>query len=102
VRKLKKVGTALHISPIAPNILIAKTYEYLDPGVVIYNSDLKVIGVVIETFGPVKSPYARIKLDNVKQPVTSGEKLFILLGERKRVTWRKMPRRKRRKEMAHS
>lgn len=96
-RKLKKAGEALHISPIAPNILIAKVNSYLEPGSIIYNSNLERVGVVIETFGPVKSPYARIKLDKEPSHFHAHTSLFTIVGDRKKIIWRKMPGYKKRK-----
>ena len=99
-RKLKKIGKILHPSPIAPNILIIKTREYLPAGTIVYDSKLRGIGAVIETFGPVESPYARIKMSSSfeKNEYEFNEEVFIISGEKIRVKWRKMPkdRRKRR------
>ncbi len=96
-RKLRKVGKILHVSKMAPNILIAKVSEYLHPGLVIYNDKLEQIGVVIETFGPVASPFARIKMSNTKAEIKSDTPIFIITGEKTKVFWRKMPGYKRRK-----
>ena len=92
-RKLKKVGKVLHKSKMAPNIIIAKIKDYLKPGIVVYNMELERIGVVIETFGPVKSPYARIKLDENIEP-KNDEPIFIITGEVEKVRWKKMPKKR--------
>ena len=93
-RKLKKIGKILHYSPIAPNILIIKTREYLSPGTVVFDSNLREIGVVIETFGPVESPYARVKVNSNDNQTkyTPNDDVFVITGEKARVKWRKMPR----------
>jgi len=102
-RRIKKVGNILHPSPIAPNIVIAKVSEYLDPGVVVYDDDLKRIGTVIEVFGPVNSPYARIRIDKeIKRDELTGKRLFVITGEKKRVIWKKMPGYKRLKKTKFS
>jgi len=78
---------------MAPNVIIAKVNEYLNPGIVTYNIELQRIGVVIETFGPVRSPYARIKLDGNIEP-NDGESIFIITGEVEKVRWKKMPKKR--------
>lgn len=97
-RKLKKIGKVLHPSPIAPNILIIRVSEYLPAGTIIYDSKLREIGTVIETFGPVEFPYARIKIipNFDKNKYEFNDAVFIISGEKTRVKWRKMPKRRRR------
>jgi len=92
-KRLKRVGEILHPSPIAPNIIIAKVTEYLEPGTIVYDENLEKIGVIIEIFGSVNAPYARIKVEDGKNDRKKfmNKQLFIITGEKARVSWRKMP-----------
>lgn len=109
IGSLKKVGEILHISNLADDILIAKLEEFVKPGTVIYDGSMRELGVVIECFGPVKSPYARIKINpkekdyiaeflskKTKEPTDENFKqqfsCYVIKGEEERVRWRKMPR----------
>ena len=100
-KKIKKIGVALHLSPIAPNVLIAKVNDYLDPGLIVYNDDLEPIGTIIEIFGPTNAPYARIKVEKKDFHLDEHSPLFIIMGEKKKVIWRKMPGYKRIKGLKH-
>ncbi|MCR8453776.1 MAG: hypothetical protein NDP13_02150 [Crenarchaeota archaeon] len=105
---LKKVGEILHISNLTDNILIIKLDEFVKPGTVIYNGFMRELGVVIECFGPTKSPYARVKinskekdyilelLDRRAKEQTSKDLrqqllCYVIAGEEEKVQWRKMP-----------
>ena len=98
-KKLKKLGKILHPSVMAPNIVIAKINEFVEPGTIIYDEGFEKIGTIVEVFGPVSSPYARIK---VNMPPDEREKLrdkpvLIIVGDKTKVRWRKMPGYKRMK-----
>lgn len=96
-KKVRKIGEILHRSPIAPNILIAKLYDHVIPGTIVYDSRMSRIGTVIEIFGPVRSPYSRIKLDDISQPIHAHAKIFAITGNIEKVFWRKMVSKKRRR-----
>lgn len=94
-RPLRKVGKILHRSNLARNILIVKLRERVPLGVVIFDDSLEEVGKVIEIFGPVRSPYARVlvedkMLERVDQ--MKGIDCFVVEGEEEKVKWRKMPR----------
>jgi len=105
IGRLKKIGEILHKSNLADNLLIIKLYEFVRPGTIIYDDTMREIGKVIEVFGPVRSPYARVLINNEekkyieelldeKEAHRPKQKLFcyIVTGEEERVRWRKMPR----------
>ena len=93
-KKIIKIGKILHKSPIAPNILIAKVNSFVEEGTEIFNENTEKIGVAIETFGPTDSPYLRIKIMDNSQANLQGD-IFIIEGEKKKVHWRKKPKKKR-------
>ncbi len=106
---LKRVGEILHKSNLADNLLIIRLYKFVRPGTVIYDAMMREIGKVIEVFGPVRSPYARVII-NEKEKKYVEELLreraefqkkeqprnrffcYIIQYEEERVRWRKMPR----------
>ncbi len=96
--RIMKVGSILHLSKLSPNILIIKLtdVDYLKPGIIIFDKEGNKIGVVIETFGPVNNPHARVKIEpNIKLNLQKGDPVYIISSEFEEITWRKMPRRKR-------
>lgn len=94
-KKIIKVGKILHKSPIASNILIAKVNGYIEEGTEIYDQETRKIGVAIETFGPTNSPYLRIKVDK-NLDIKENTEIFTIEGEKRNVSWRKKPRRRKR------
>lgn len=92
---LRRIGKILYRSNLARNILIVKLRERVPLGAVIFDSNLEEIGKVIEIFGPVRSPYARVLVDDkVSEKVDQmkGMDCFMVEGEEEKVKWRKMPR----------
>ena len=89
------MGTILHHSPIAPNIVIAKIHSFLEEGTIVYDESANKIGVILETFGSVISPYARIKLDKADSKIQENSEIFIMEREKKPVSWRKKPKRRK-------
>jgi len=95
IGQLRKIGKILHISNLARNILVIKLYERTRVGVVIYDKEMRELGKIIEVFGPVKAPYARVLLKEgvgVSINELRGTTCYIIEGEEERVKWRKMPR----------
>lgn len=95
IGSLKRIGKILHRSNLARNILIVKLRDRVPLGVIIFDSNLEEIGKIIEIFGPVCSPYARVLInDKVLEKVDQmkGTDCFIVEGEEEKVKWRKMPR----------
>ena len=44
----------------------------------VYDSDLKLIGWVVDVFGPVNTPYVRVKIkSNVSPQTIKGEYLYV-------------------------
>ncbi|MGQ4890915.1 MAG: Gar1/Naf1 family protein [Candidatus Njordarchaeia archaeon] len=95
-RRVLKVGKILHHSPMAPNIVIAKVNSFLNEGTIVYDEKANRIGVILETFGPVISPYARIKLDDADSKVQEGSDIFAIEKELQPVNWKKKPKKRKR------
>lgn len=89
-RKIVKIGKILHKSPIAKNIAIGDVKQYIEEGTIVYDKNAEKLGVILEIFGPVTDPYVRIKLE--KDDFEKGSDIFIIEGEKKKITWRKKPR----------
>ena len=92
---LRKVGKILHRSNLTRNILIIKLRERVPLGAIIYDEDMRELGKLIEVFGPVKSPYGRVLLnDSVEEKVEKlkGAPCYVVEGDEEKVKWRKMPR----------
>lgn len=72
---MKKLGQVLHQAKSGN--LIVKTETLLKPSISVFDTSGKKIGFVIETFGPVSSPYVSVKptTDRVRKLV--GEQLYI-------------------------
>jgi len=92
-RKVIKIGKVLHKSPIAKNIIIGRINTFVEEGTIVYDKEAKKIGAILEIFGPVNKPYARIKVDDIK--ISPDEPIFIIEGDKKAIKWRKMPKNKR-------
>jgi len=73
---LKKIGQVLHIGP--GNRAIAKVESPPKIGVTVFDFKKKPIGVVLDIFGPVKSPYIEIKVKNRKPEKIVNYPLYIL------------------------
>ncbi len=94
-KRVIKIGKILHGSPIAPNILIGKVTGYIEEGTVVYDEKAQKVGVVLETFGPVNSPFVRIKTDDASHEY-KGHNIFIMEREKKDIMWRKKPKKRKR------
>lgn len=85
---MRRLGQVLHIS--SDGNLILKTNGPTKIGAKVINEHMNEVGVILDIFGPVKSPYISVKpeLADVKKLV--GKDLFIFQR-------RKKGRRKRRR-----
>lgn len=94
INELKKVGKFLHLSNLTNNILIIRLNEPLRIGTVIYDKKMREIGPIIELFGPVEKPYARIKIKGNINLIENilGQDCFVIVGDERPIKWRKMPR----------
>ncbi|MEM3403999.1 MAG: Gar1/Naf1 family protein [Nitrososphaeria archaeon] len=72
---MKKLGKVLHQAKSGN--LILKTDIFLKPSVPVYDASNRKVGYVIETFGPVSSPYVSVKptTDRVRKLI--GAHLYI-------------------------
>lgn len=62
MKKVKKIGEALHHSSGSRPLLICRVREYLERGTQVFNAKLEHIGDLKETFGPVEHPYAKVEV----------------------------------------
>ena len=98
INELKKVGKVLHLSNLTKSILIIRLNEPLRIGTIIYDEKMRELGPIIELFGPVDKPYARVKLKDswisseIKQVL--GRPCYVVLGDEVPVKWRKKPKRR--------
>lgn len=60
--------------------LIVRSESFLKPSVPVYDEYGKKVGYVIETFGPISSPYISVRptTDRVKKLI--GAQLYLLKG----------------------
>jgi len=75
---VKKLGTVLHKAKSGN--LVVKGTEYFKPSLQVYDEKGKRVGFVIETFGPVTSPYILVKptTDRVRKLI--GQTLYVKEG----------------------
>lgn len=76
---MKLVGKVLHVT-VNKNI-VAVALVPLEGGTIVYTRGKKPVGKVLETFGPVTSPYLLIK--PLEEPPTAqpGEELYAEVKE---------------------
>jgi len=73
---LKKIGEVLHLGP--SNRAIAKIDNLPKIGTTVFDVKKKPIGVVIDIFGPVKSPYIEIEVKNKSPKKIIGSPIYIM------------------------
>lgn len=74
---MKKLGQVLHQAKSGN--LIVKAEVFLKPSIPVFDESGKRIGFVVETFGPVSSPYVSVKptTDRVRKLI--GEQLYMYM-----------------------
>ncbi len=72
---MKKLGQVLHQA--RSGNLIVRVGGFLKPSTAVYDRSGKKVGYVIETFGPVSSPYVSVKptTDRVKKLI--GSEIYV-------------------------
>jgi rRNA processing protein Gar1 len=72
---VKKLGQVLHQAKSGN--LIVKAEVFLKPSIPVFDASGKKIGFVVETFGPISSPYVSVKptTDRVRKLI--GEQLYV-------------------------
>jgi len=73
---LKKIGQVLHIGP--GNRAIAKVEAPPKLGATVFDLKKKPIGIVLDIFGPVKSPYIEIEVKDRKPEKIVNYPLYVL------------------------
>jgi rRNA processing protein Gar1 len=78
--KMQRIGKALGVTP--SNSLIVKVDTPPKIGCEVADENLAVVGKVFDIIGPATSPYAVIKIINVKNPAALLNKpLYVLLSK---------------------
>ncbi len=71
----KKIGHALHLAKSGN--LIIKGEFFVKSTLPVYDDTGKKIGYVIETFGPINSPYVSVKLTTERTRKLLGKDLYV-------------------------
>jgi RNA-binding protein len=77
---LKHIGTILHISPHGKLVVQGNPNFLPKLQSRVYTRDQKIVGSVIDVFGPVKQPYLSITVFNpsmTEEILTSGTYLYV-------------------------
>lgn len=75
---MKKIGEVFHVSPGSENRIIAKVDVLPKLGATVFDAKKKSIGVVLDIFGPVKSPYIEVKVEEGDPQKIVNSPLYIL------------------------
>lgn len=75
---MKKLGVVLHKAKSGN--LVLKTTEFFKPSLTVYDDEGKKVGFVIETFGPVNSPYVLVKPTTDRVRKLLGKTLYVKNG----------------------
>lgn len=81
---LKHIGTISHISPHGKLIVQGNTNFIPKLQTRVYTRDKKIVGSVIDVFGPVKHPYLSIAVSNPLKKILSPGAYLYIRGKRKR------------------
>jgi RNA-binding protein len=83
---LRHIGTILHISPHGKLIVQGNSNFLPKLKNRVYTRDKKIVGSVIDVFGPVKQPYLSITVSNssIAEEILSSEKNLYVREKRKR------------------
>jgi len=73
---LRKIGEVLHIGP--NNRAIAKVEDLPKIGATIFDIKKKPIGIVLDIFGPVKSPYIEIEVKDQNPKKIVGSPIYVM------------------------
>lgn len=74
--RLKKIGQILHAVP--GNKAIVKVENLPNLGATVFDIKKRPIGVVLDIFGPVKSPYIEIEVKDQDPKKIVGSPIYIL------------------------
>lgn len=75
---MKKIGEVLHVSPGPGNRVIAKVDILPKLGAAVFDAKKKPIGIVLDIFGPVKSPYIEVEVEDKDPEKIVNSSLYIL------------------------
>jgi len=71
---LRKIGRVIHISPGKKAVI--RTTRPLKIGEKVFDGNKKVIGRVSDVFGPIKSPYIEVNIENGEPSDFVGKILY--------------------------
>lgn len=77
---MREVGVVLHQAKSGR--LIVKVSDFLDSGSILLDSKGRKVGKVIETIGPVGSPYASLELHTTRVKGILGGKVYLKEGRK--------------------
>ncbi len=80
-KQLQKIGKIINISK--SNLVTIKAYFPVKPGSRILSKNGNNLGIVVDVFGPIHSPYISIKPENIKDIVIGSEVYTIEKGNRR-------------------
>lgn len=75
---MKKLGVVLHKAKSGN--LVLKGTDFFKPSLTVYDEEGKKVGFVIETFGPVNSPYILVKPTTDRVRRLLGKTLYVKDG----------------------
>ncbi|NHV45404.1 MAG: hypothetical protein HA493_02030 [Candidatus Verstraetearchaeota archaeon] len=70
-KQLQKIGKIINISK--SNLVTIKAYSLVKPGSRILSKNGNYLGIVVDVFGPIHSPYISVKPENIKDIVIGSE-----------------------------
>lgn len=75
---MNKLGTVLHVSGSRKLILRASAKIKVRTGIEALDEELKLVGRIVDVFGPVKNPYVSVKptIDGLERYV--GHPLYVI------------------------
>ena len=74
--RLQKIGKIINISK--SNLVTIKAYSSsIKPGSRILSKNGNNLGVVVDVFGPINSPYISVKPENIKD-IVIGSEVYII------------------------
>jgi len=79
---LRRIGSILHISPSRKAVI--KTAKPPKIGETLYDESRKPVGKVHDVFGPIRSPYIEVNIEDREPSKLVGRMLYTLPSKRRR------------------
>ncbi len=75
---IRRIGSVVHVSA-SGNIIVKAEGDVPRLGERIFNGDAKPIGIVVDVFGPVSSPYVSVRPEGARgTPKSKGLKVYVM------------------------